>query len=285
MPWAKFDDRFPSNRKIALLSDRAFRLYVTAVCWSAENSTDGVIEREELRLIASYRGVNRAVTELIERGLWIATDDGWCIHDFLDYNPSREQVLRDRKANAARQERFRQRKNGKPTPPPPATDEGDETPDNAGSNGRSNGVTNAAPARPGPTRTPYGGEGRCAPTGSSGRAHETAHTPIPATFQPSSESREWARAEGHLDRLGGATALADVTAAFIDWHAGKGTLAADPDALWRKWVREQHTAPRADSGGVVVPLHGAPRGGGTDGRVSDHFALIAEMEAAREAQQ
>lgn len=279
MPWAKFDDRFPSNRKIALLSDRAFRLYVTAVCWSAENSTDGVIEREELRLIASYRGVNRAVTELIERGLWIATDDGWCIHDFLDYNPSREQVLVARKTNAARQERFRQRKNGTPSPPEGRSDHPEDTPRNGASNGVRNGVTNAAPARPDPN-PPTGGEGRCASTGSSGRASERAHTPIPATFKPSSDSREWARAEGHLDRLGGPTALADVTAAFLDWHAGKGTLAADPDALWRKWVREQHVAPRAEPGGaVVVPLHAGHRSSGTDGRLGEHAALIAELEA------
>ncbi|WP_255254292.1 hypothetical protein [Streptomyces albidoflavus] len=37
MPWVRVDDRFPSHRKVALLSDRAFRLYVAALCWCSEN--------------------------------------------------------------------------------------------------------------------------------------------------------------------------------------------------------------------------------------------------------
>lgn len=254
MPWARFDDRFPSNRKIALLSDRAFRLYVTAICWSAENLTDGVIEREELRLIASYRGVNRAVTELTERGLWLATDTGWEIHDYLVYNFSREQVLAERKKNAARQAAFKARHGGKKTPPGTPLPDPQEQPDDGSSNARSNGVSNEAPcpARPGPS-PPTGGEGGCVSTGSSGRRSE-AHTPIPATFRPSSDSEAWARREGHLDRLGGTDGLDSVTASFVDWHTAKGTRAADVDALWRKWVREQREAPRMQTGGVVVPF-------------------------------
>ncbi|MFJ3289946.1 hypothetical protein ACIPMW_32260 [Streptomyces sp. NPDC086669] len=130
MPWVKLDDRFPSHRKIALLSDRAFRLHVSAICWCAENLTDGRIGDRELALITRVRGVKATAKQLEDAGLWDRTDDGWLIHDYLDYNPSREQVLLERKKNAERQERFRRRKNGKPTPP---TD-GDR-------NGSSNGVT------------------------------------------------------------------------------------------------------------------------------------------------
>jgi hypothetical protein len=43
MPWAKFDDRYPWHRKVRPLSDAAFRLDVSAICWCAENLTDGVI--------------------------------------------------------------------------------------------------------------------------------------------------------------------------------------------------------------------------------------------------
>ncbi len=96
----------------------------------------------------------------------------------------------------------------------------------------------------------------CAPrTGSTSRRTDKAHTPIPATFEPSSDSLAWAEREGHLERLGGRTALAAVTASFVDWHTGKGTLAADPDALWRKWVREQRTTPAA-ADSTVVPFPG-----------------------------
>jgi hypothetical protein len=130
MPWVKLDDRFPSHRKIALLSDRAFRLHVSAMCWCAENLTDGRIGDRELGLVTRVRGVKATAKQLEDAGLWDRTEDGWEIHDYLDYNPSREQVLIERKRNAERQERFRRRRNGKPTPP-----------SDGSSNGRSNGVT------------------------------------------------------------------------------------------------------------------------------------------------
>lgn len=136
MPWVKLDDRFPSHRKIALLSDRAFRLHVAAICWCAENLTDGRITDRELTLVTRVRGVKATAKQLEDAGLWDRTDDGWAIHDYLDYNPSRDQVLADRKKNAERQEKFRRRKNGKPVPPDGS---------NAPSNGSSNGVTPEGP--------------------------------------------------------------------------------------------------------------------------------------------
>lgn len=139
MPWVKLDDRFPSHRKVALLSDRAFRLHVSAICWCAENLTDGRIVDRELPLVAHIRGIKATAKQLEEAGVWDRTDDGWVIHDYLDYNPSREQVLLDRKKNAERQERWRQRKNGKPTPPDGA------------SNGRSNAVTRGGESQHGDT--------------------------------------------------------------------------------------------------------------------------------------
>lgn len=152
MPWVKIDDRFPSHRKIALLSDRAFRLHVSAICWCAENLTDGRIGDRELALITRVRGVKATAEQLEAAGLWDRTDGGWAIHDYLDYNPTREQVLLERKKNAERQERFRRRKNGKPVPP-----DGSDDP----SNGVSNGVTPHAETHDGDTtatRTQHDGD-------------------------------------------------------------------------------------------------------------------------------
>jgi hypothetical protein len=140
MPWVKLEDRFPSHRKVALLSDRAFRLHVSAICWCAENLTDGRVSDRELPHVAHIRGIKATAKQLEDAGLWDRTDDGWLIHDYLDYNPSREQVVADRRKNAERQERFRRRKNGKPTPPP-----------NGARNADSNGVTPDAETHDGDT--------------------------------------------------------------------------------------------------------------------------------------
>ncbi|MFC9700882.1 hypothetical protein ACFTWD_09345 [Streptomyces sp. NPDC056943] len=110
MPWVRLDDRFPSHRKVALLSDRAFRLHVSALCWSSENLTEGRILERELPVIARVRGLKSAAAELEAAGLWDRADVGWVIHDYLEYNPDRAKVQAERQANAARQKAFRERK-------------------------------------------------------------------------------------------------------------------------------------------------------------------------------
>lgn len=130
MPWVRLDDRFPSHRKVALLSDRAFRLYVSALCWSAENLTEGRVTDRELPLIARVRGPKAVANELETAGLWDRDGDGWAIHDYLEYNPSRDRVKEERAANAARQQAFRERKRAER---------------NAARNGGSNGVTGHDP--------------------------------------------------------------------------------------------------------------------------------------------
>lgn len=110
MPWVRLDDRFPSHRKVALLSDRSFRLYVSALCWASENLTEGRILDRELSLVARIRGVKTAAKELEEAQLWDRIEGGWVIHDYLEYNPDRARVQADREANAARQQAWRDRK-------------------------------------------------------------------------------------------------------------------------------------------------------------------------------
>ncbi len=50
------------------------------------------------------RGKSLAVTigELVLAGLWEPTDTGWVAHDFLDWNPSKAEVLASRKEDLAR---------------------------------------------------------------------------------------------------------------------------------------------------------------------------------------
>lgn len=110
MPWVRLDDRFPSHRKVALLSDRAFRLYVSALCWSAENLTEGKITDRELPVVARLRGIKAAARELEAAHLWDRVEDGWEIHDYLIYQRDRDQVQAERTANAARQKAWRDRR-------------------------------------------------------------------------------------------------------------------------------------------------------------------------------
>lgn len=170
MSWVRLDDAFPSHRKIRRLSDAAFRMHVSALCWSSKYGTDGHITTEDLPLVADLDGhmdpqVFLSVTkELIQRGLWHdsehtcdacpAAGDGWVVHDFLDFNPSSEQVEDQRRAATERQRRSRERRNGEKTDVN-ATGDGDVTRDRRASHGVSHGGVTAPRPVPLPQPLPH----------------------------------------------------------------------------------------------------------------------------------
>jgi hypothetical protein len=106
MSWLKIDDGFPENEKVIDLSDRAFRLHVTALCQCAKNLTDGLVAERRLGIISAIvsRPIKGAVKELVEGGLWIDLGEGdYAIKDYLLYNPkgvdvkaARDEVSRKR---------------------------------------------------------------------------------------------------------------------------------------------------------------------------------------------
>lgn len=96
MTWVRLDDQFPIHRKVGALSDPAFRLHVEALCWCARHLTDGVVSRDDLSTVSRIRGAERYVAELVRRGCWSETDEGWLIHDYLEYQQSRSKVLQTR---------------------------------------------------------------------------------------------------------------------------------------------------------------------------------------------
>ncbi|TMR99543.1 hypothetical protein [Nonomuraea basaltis] len=104
------DDQFPTHRKVRHLSDQAFRLFVSTLCWCNDNLTDGHIQERELRFVSDIRAPKRYADELISVGLWERTDSGWCVHDYLEYQPSAEKIREGREAKRARQERWLERK-------------------------------------------------------------------------------------------------------------------------------------------------------------------------------
>lgn len=240
MPWARFDDRFPSNRKIRLLSDGAFRLYVSAICWSAENLTDGVITKAELRLVADVKSPRTRAQELVEAGLWEELPGvGWRIHDYHDYNPTAEQVRADRKAKSARQQRWRARKSGEnPTPDPPGGKANVDASTDASVDASRDASGDAAPrARvPDPTRpdllvVDVGG----VPTGSSPAEPpepDGPPTPINDGFTLTEAMRRWA-----TDTYGETLDLDYETAQFIDHYRGSRARRRNWPAEWQKWIR------------------------------------------------
>lgn len=91
MSYAGIDCSFPFHPKIRALSDAEYRVHSTAIIYANEHLTDGVIERDVVDMFKGYKA--KVVESLVARGLWHYHDDGWTIHDYLDWNKSRDEVL------------------------------------------------------------------------------------------------------------------------------------------------------------------------------------------------
>lgn len=106
MSWVNLDDKMPDHPKISRLSDASFRLHIAGVCYCNRHLSDGLIDAEEVpRLVRRFKPA--ALAELVDGGLWVRLEVGksvavYAIHDFLDWNDPREEVL-------ARRERAKQR--------------------------------------------------------------------------------------------------------------------------------------------------------------------------------
>jgi hypothetical protein len=91
MSYAGIDCGFPFHPKIRALTDAEYRVHSTAIIYANEHLTDGLIERDVVDMFKGYKP--KVVQGLVDRGLWHYHDDGWTIHDYLDWNKSRAQVL------------------------------------------------------------------------------------------------------------------------------------------------------------------------------------------------
>lgn len=111
MTWAKFDDRYHDNRKVK----KAWRtepvsigLHCMAITYSSMHETDGIIDLDWLEeKLPNAKLRQRVVATLVDAGLFEPVDgDRFLVHDYLDFNPSSEQLGEKRRKDA---ERKRQR--------------------------------------------------------------------------------------------------------------------------------------------------------------------------------
>lgn len=128
MTFVKIDDAFPDHPKFLEAGPVAGYLALTAIAWSGRNLRDGVIPRAQVPRLANLEGVvidaqpNMIVEgegdfvspfeladRLVEVGLWKPHPDGFEIHDYLDHQASRADVLESRRKE---RERWQKRKGG-----------------------------------------------------------------------------------------------------------------------------------------------------------------------------
>jgi hypothetical protein len=89
---ARIDSMLPVHPQVRILSDSAFRLYISAICWASLQGTGGHIPAKHLRYISDVRRSSTCAEQIVEAGLWKAVKDGWQILDYLHQHPDAKQV-------------------------------------------------------------------------------------------------------------------------------------------------------------------------------------------------
>jgi hypothetical protein len=136
MPWVKVDDHFDEHLKHARVGPPGWGYWLAGLAYCNRNLTDGFIPYSVAYSLAGWQvwddpvddhegreriwtyGVssgmsgedldgNWIVTRLVTAGLWEPVVGGFLVHDYLDYNPSRAQVLEERLRVRGRVQRHR----------------------------------------------------------------------------------------------------------------------------------------------------------------------------------
>lgn len=116
MSWFKVDDGFLTHPKVYGIKSGPLALWLRAGCWCAGELTDGHIPKRALRGLEAKPA---HIQELVDRGLWETAEDGFQFHDWLDFQPSREQVLKTRNETLQRVRRHRNAVTNAPVTPAP----------------------------------------------------------------------------------------------------------------------------------------------------------------------
>jgi hypothetical protein len=117
MSWVKLDDGFAEHPKVIAAGPLAGWVHVCGLCYCNRNLTDGYVPRNVARRLADFEHIGletggvpgmvavgvdvdceMLVEALVEVGMWEEVEGGYLIHDYLDYNPSKDDVLARREA-------------------------------------------------------------------------------------------------------------------------------------------------------------------------------------------
>lgn len=97
--WLKLDDGFATHPKILKAGPLALALQVRAICYASHHQTDGYIPTEALPyLTVNLEWLPEYWTELmVLHGLWEPREHGYYVHDYLEWNVSKRQLLASKK--------------------------------------------------------------------------------------------------------------------------------------------------------------------------------------------
>lgn len=109
MPWVRFEDDYLGSQKLSTLSTAAIALDMAGIIYAGQHLRDGHLTARDVEVVAAQIAIKQPrgiLGELVRVGRWdVEADGGYGIHDYLEYQPSRAQVLAQRRADSARKRR------------------------------------------------------------------------------------------------------------------------------------------------------------------------------------
>jgi hypothetical protein len=141
MPWVRIDEEFPHHPKVMKAGPLGMAMHVAALCYCNRYLTDGFVPKSAAATLLDFSGIGMrqwmgevtgggvdatwelVVEDLEAAGLWERTEGGWQIHDYHDYQPSREHVLKLRETRRAVGRKGGQAKGKQVAKQPPSNDE------------------------------------------------------------------------------------------------------------------------------------------------------------------
>jgi hypothetical protein len=103
MAWIKLDDQWMEHPKIVTVGRDARDVWLASITWCAKYLTDGYFPKNLLPTLATMAGVDVAncqtfANDLVDVCLWELEGNKYLVHDYLKYNPTKEQAIATREA-------------------------------------------------------------------------------------------------------------------------------------------------------------------------------------------
>src|SRR4051812_44412930 len=109
MVWVRLADDFTDHPKIVAAGPLAGWLWTCGLAYANRYLTDGFIPTAQVRRLADVEDAFGLAARLVEVGLWERAEGGFQIHDYHTYQPTAEDVKRERQAVKDRQAAWRER--------------------------------------------------------------------------------------------------------------------------------------------------------------------------------
>lgn len=113
MPWVRIDENAMDHPKFIAISPNAWRLWCEGLSYCQKHLTDGFIPRQGAKGLRYYSpaSLKMLLASLVpgKGPLWHESDGGYTVHDYHDWNESRDRVLQARSESRDRRRKWRER--------------------------------------------------------------------------------------------------------------------------------------------------------------------------------